>query len=71
MFHLLNEAELFAAVLHSLRACMLGTPLSEIVDGKAQALLARPCMNHEAGDEFDQLPDHTPSITDTHLWRLD
>ena len=71
LYNLFNEAELFAAVLPSLRACILGTIPFKIVDGKAQALLARPCANDEAGNEIDQLLDHTLSIMDTHLWRLD
>ena len=71
LYKLFNEVELFAAVLPSLRACILGTVPFKIVDGKARALLARPCTNDEAGDEVDQLLDHTLSINNTHLWRLD
>jgi len=71
LYNLFNETELFATVLPSLRACILGTVPFKIIDGKAQALLARSCANDEAGNEIDQLLDHTLSITDTHLWRLD
>ena len=71
LYNLFNEAELFAAVLPSLRACVFGTIPLKIIGGKARALLARPCTNDEGSDEVDQLLDHTLSITQTHLWRLD
>ena len=67
LYDILNEAELFAAVLPSLRACIIGSAPIEITNGKAQALLVSPCEDYE----LDELLDHNLSIVDTHLWRWD
>jgi len=63
----LFEAELYAALLPSLRGCILHNMPIAITDGKAQALCARACTH----DEVDRLLDHNLSVIDMHLWHWD
>lgn len=62
-----TQAELFAAILPSLRGCMLGNMAFKITNGEAGLLLAAPC----GPDEYDQLLEHSLCITETHLWHWD
>ena len=66
-YRTLFEAELFAAALPSLQGCMMGAMAIKITNGKAQALVARPCSE----TEINRLWDHILSSTDTHLWHWD
>ena len=66
-YRTLFTAELFAAALPSLQGCLFGAIPIEIINGKAHALLARPCSEKE----MNQLWDHSMTTTDTHLWHWD
>ena len=67
MYRTLFEAELFAAVLPSLRGCIFDAMPIEIINGRARALMSRNCTV----EEINQLWDHSLTSTPTHLWHWD